>query len=338
VRKAIQLLVLVAVSAVLLWFAFRGTNWGAVGGALASARPGWIVLVMAAGVLSVFVRAVRWRILLRPVGDAPIYAALSATAIGFGATAVFPFRLGEVLRPILLSRNSRIPMSAAFSSVLLERLLDVLLIVTWFFLLLQVYPLPENLRQVARGAGLLFGLAFALLILVSQQRARAEALLEWFLARLSPRVGDVIRPLAVSLLDGLGALRDLRTVGLVLLYSVAIWGIITTTFLFSFFSLGIVLPYLPAALATVVLVAFTVAFPQLPGFVGGWQYGCRLALESTFGVDIDVVVAYSLLTWATQMAVSLGTAGFFLARGNLSIRQMRSMAESAQETSRMEAK
>jgi uncharacterized protein (TIRG00374 family) len=338
VRKTIQLLVGVAVSAALLYFAFRGTDWDAVAAAIAGARPAWIVVVIAASVQSVFVRALRWRILLRPVGDAPVYPAFSATAIGFGASAVFPFRVGEIVRPVLLARSTRIPLTAALSSVLLERLLDILLILTCFLLLSTVYPLPAEARQVARAAGAGFGIAFAMLIVISRQRARAEALLEWFLAWLRTRLAGALRPLSISFLDGLGALRDPGAVVWVLLYSVAIWGIITATFLFSFFALGVAIPYLPGALATVVLVAFTVAFPQLPGFVGGWQWGCSLALEGIFHVDHNVAVAYSLVTWIVQMAVNLGTAGFFLLRGNLSVGQMLRMAERAQETPGMEAK
>jgi uncharacterized protein (TIRG00374 family) len=326
-RKAIQLLVGVAVSAALLWFATRGSDWGAVGAVLANARWGWILAVIAVSVISVWVRALRWQILLRPVGEVAVYPAFSATAIGFGASAVLPFRVGEIIRPLLLARHTRIPMTAALSSVLLERLLDILLIVTCFLLLSLVYPIPEELRWVAWVAGPTVGLGFALLVVMSRQRARAVAIVDRLFALLPARIAGALRPLVVSFLDGLGALRDLRTVGIVLAYSVYIGGLITVTFLLSFFAVGVVVAYFPAALATVVSVAFTVSVPQLPGFVGGWQTGCKVALEDIFAVDHNVVVAFSLLTWITQMTVNIGTAGFFLAREDLSIRQMLRLAE-----------
>jgi len=338
VRKAPQFLVAVAVSALLLWFATRGTDWTAVGAALANARPGWIVAVVVASVASVYVRALRWRILLRPVGDVPVQPAFSATAIGFGASAVLPFRVGEIVRPLLLARHTRVPVAAALSSVFLERLLDVLLIVACFLLLSLVYPIPDELRVVAWVAAPAVGLGFAVLVVVARWRARAEAWFERLVARLPPRIAGPLGPLLASFIDGLGALRDLRTVGTVIAYSVYIWGLITTTFLFAFLAVGIVVPFVPAALATVVSVAFTVSVPQLPGFVGGWQTGCKVALEGIFRVDHNLAVAYSLLTWLTQMAVNIGTAGFFLGREELSIRQMLRLAERAQETPGMEAK
>ena len=337
-RKAIQFLVGVAVSAALLWFATRGTDWATVAAVLASTRPGWVLAAVVASVLSVYFRALRWQILLRPVGDVALYPAFSSTAIGFGASAVLPFRVGEIIRPALLSRHTRIPITAAFSSVVLERLLDILLITFCFLLLSLVYPIQESLRHLARivGAGTVFG--FAALVVVERQRARAEALLDRVLVLLPGGVAGALRSLLTHFLDGLGGLRDLRTVALVLLYSVYVWGVITTTFLFSFLAIGIVIPLVPGALATVVSVAFAVFVPQLPGFVGGWQTGCKLALEDIFHIDHNLMVAYSLLTWVLQMAVNIGTAAFFLAREDLSVGQMLRLAQRQQETSGMEAK
>jgi len=67
-----------------------------------------------------------------------------------------------------------------------------------------------------------------------------------------------------------------------------------------------------------VIVAVAVFVPQAPGFIGTWQYGCVLALEM-FKVPHDAAVGYSILTWIVQMAVNVGTAGFFLAREDLSL-------------------
>jgi len=71
---------------------------------LAQARPAWLVAVLVATLASLYIRAQRWRILLRPLGDVPLYPALSATAIGFGASSILPFRIGEIVRPALLGR------------------------------------------------------------------------------------------------------------------------------------------------------------------------------------------------------------------------------------------
>lgn len=337
VRNAIRLLVGVAVSAACLYFATRGIDWGQVGTVLASARPGWMLAAAAAGVMAVYVRALRWRVLLRPLGEVPLYPAFSATAIGFGASAVLPFRVGELVRPALLSRHTGIRMSAALSSVVLERLFDLLFVIGCFLLLALVHEIPRGLRDGALVLGAGAGAGFVLLLVVQRNRTRADALLERVLGVLPGRVTGFLRPLAASFLDGLGGLSDLRTVALVLAYSAYVWGIIAVTFMVSFPALDVRVPWVPAALATVVSVAAAVFLPQAPGFLGTWQAGCVLAL-GLFGVEKELAFGYAVLTWVIQMTVNVATAGFFVAREDFSVGQMMHLADRDGDAPGMEAK
>ncbi len=320
----------IAVSLGCLYFATRGTDWTRVGSVLARGRLTWLAAVVLASLTTVYIRAQRWRVLLRPLGDVPLYPALSATAIGFGASAVLPFRAGEFVRPALLGRRLGVGMSAALSSVVLERLFDMLLVIGCFVAVSAVYPeVPPDMR---RGAFVLAGVAaagFFLLLLVQRDRPRSERLLGSILAVLPAGVARPLRPLVDSFMNGLGGLADTSTMLLVLGYSVCLWGVITLTFMFSFLALDTDVPLLAASLTTVVVVAAAVFLPQAPGFVGTWQAGCVLAL-GIFGVSRDIAVGYSLLTWVIQMGINVGLAGLFLAREDLSMGQVLQVA--ARET------
>jgi hypothetical protein len=297
---------------------------------LVGAQPFWVVAVMVASVATVYIRAQRWRVLLRPVGEVPLYPALSATAIGFGASSVLPFRVGEILRPALLGRRAGVGMSAALSSVVLERLFDILLVIGCFLAVSLIYPqVPTDMRRGAIALAVLTAVGFAVLIAMQRHRARTERLVARFLDRLPDRIAAHLRPLVASFLSGLGGLADLPTVLLVLWYSAYLWGVITLTFLFSFLALGTHVPLVAASLTTVVVVAAAVFLPQAPVFVGTWQAGCVLAL-GLFGVSQEVAIGYSLLTWVVQMVINIGTAGVFLAREDLSWRQLLRVA--ARET------
>ena len=177
-----------AVSFGCLYFATRGTDWAQVMAVLVGARPPWVGAVVLATLASVYLRAQRWRVLLRPVGDVPLYPALSATAIGFGASAVLPLRLGELVRPALLGRRAGVGLSAALSSVVLERLFDVLLVITCFLLVSVAYRVPDGLR---RGAWVLAALAvvgFLILLIVQRRRQAAEVLVDRLMVYLPAAV------------------------------------------------------------------------------------------------------------------------------------------------------
>ena len=319
-RNALRLIIGTAVSLGCLYLATKGTDWQRVGAVLASARPGWIALLIAVSISTLYIRAQRWRVLLRPLGDVPLHPALSATAIGFGANSVLPFRVGELIRPALLARRVGVGMSAALSTIVLERLFDMLLVIGCFLTVSLVYPdVPPEMRQGAFALAALAALAFVVLIVMQRHREAAEALMGRLLARVPG--GDRLHALARSFMQGLSGLRDLPTVLVVLGYSMYLWGVITLTFMFSFLALDVQVPLLAASLTTVVVVAAAVFLPQAPGFVGTWQFGCVQALK-LFGVSHEVALGYSLLTWVIQMAVNISLAGLFLAREDLSVGQL----------------
>jgi uncharacterized protein (TIRG00374 family) len=234
---------------------------------------------------------------------------------------VLPFRIGELVRPALLGRQVGVGMSAALSSVVLERLFDMLLVVACFVVVALVYPLPAALRDSAIVLAVLALVGFVVLYAMQRRRVATETFVGGLLARLPSSLAARIRPLVGSFLGGLGGLADRSTVALVLAYSVYLWVLIQLTFLFGFLALDMHVPLVAASLATVVIVAAFVFLPQAPGFIGTWQAGCVVALR-LFGVPRDEALGYSLLTWIISMVMNIGAAGVFLAWEDLSPGQL----------------
>jgi len=324
----------IAVSLLCLYFATRGTDWQGVGGVLAGASPGWTLALVGVSVMTIYIRAQRWRVLLRPLGRVALYPALSATAIGFGATSVLPFRLGEVLRPVLLGRREGVGISAALSSVVLERIFDMLLVIGCFLVVAVMYPIDPAMRLGAWIVAALAAVGLVVLFAMQRNRAFADWLVGAVLGWLPDRVARGLAPVCTAFLNGLAALADGATVLVVLAYSVYLWAVIGLTFMFGFLALDIHVPLVAASLTAVVVVAAAVFLPQAPGFVGTWQAGCVLALQF-FHVQKDVAVGYSLFTWILQMVVNIGAAGVFLAREDMSVVQLVRLAE--REAPRAEA-
>ena len=152
-KNALKLLVAFAVSGICLYYATRGTDWAAVGTVLKGAHVGWSLAVIALSICCHVVRAERWRVLLRPVGDVPRWPALAATWVGVGANALLPLRIGEVGRPGVLSRKTHIPLSPTISSIVIERLCDILLMLGCLLVVASIYPVPEFIRAGATVLG-----------------------------------------------------------------------------------------------------------------------------------------------------------------------------------------
>jgi uncharacterized protein (TIRG00374 family) len=320
-RTTLRVAAGMTVSGACLYFAMRGTEWARVREVLARAHPVWVLAGGLAVGASIVIRARRWVELLRPVADVGMAAALSSTAIGVAATAVLPLRLGELVRPALLARRTGIGLTPALSSVVLERLFDLGFVVLCFLLLSAVYPLPAALRAGARGLAIAAAGGFVVLIVAQRRRETSERWLHAILGRLPARLAGRLQSAVSGLLDGLKGLADPRTVLVVCALSACLWGVVAAAFLCSILALDIAVPLVPAALASVVVVAAFVFLPQAPGFVGTWQAGCVVAL-GLFGVPSDMAVGYSLLTWVLSMTVNIGAGGLFLAREDLSLRDL----------------
>ena len=76
-------------------------------------------------VLTYLIRAWRWGFLLAPLARVPLLRLFSITNVGFAAGLVIP-RAGEVVRPYLVARHHGLKTSAAFASIILERLFDLI--------------------------------------------------------------------------------------------------------------------------------------------------------------------------------------------------------------------
>jgi glycosyltransferase 2 family protein len=316
-----RLLVGTAVSVGCLYIATRGTDWAQVMSTLQAADPFWVVALASISFLSHVVRAQRWRVLLRPVGQVPLGPALSATLIGFGATSVLPLRLGEIVRPALLGRRMGCGLGPPLASVVVERLFDMLFVITMLMVLSFVTEVPNQMRVGATVAGAVAVGGLTALVLMQWYRATADRLIDAALGLLPQAVAGRLRPIIEGLLRGVGALADGRTVLLVLAYSMLLWAIITATWGAALLALRIDAPLLAGSLTAVVVVAAAVFLPQGPGFVGTWQLACVLALER-FGVPKDAAIGYSLLTWVVQMIVNVGSGGICLAREDVSLREL----------------
>ena len=70
-------------------------------------------------------RAERWQYCSDRLGPTRFSIVFRTTVIGFAASAVLPARAGEVIRPYLLARREGLSATAAFATIVVERILDL---------------------------------------------------------------------------------------------------------------------------------------------------------------------------------------------------------------------
>ena len=298
-RHTLAILLGLALSAVLLWWAMRGLRLADVWTHIRSAPPGPLLLAVFLATLTFPLRALRWRILLRLHDGTPLPLgpAWHALAIGYMANNLLPLRAGELLRAFAASRLAPVRMSTAFASVAVERVFDALTVVAMLVVALLTADLPENIRfgelsvpALARRIGILAAVALLAAALVLARPDPAARLLERLVPW--PALSRRLVGLLYGVRDGLAALRSPARLLLLGAWCVAVWCVNAVSFQALFPGFGIDLGFAGAILVQSMIV-FLIAAPSTPGFVGTFEAGIVTAL-ALYGVPGDRALAYAL--------------------------------------------
>lgn len=282
----------------LLAWALHDVSLADLGRHLRSARPGWLLAAVAAATACFPIRAARWRHLLhddagRPLRWAPAW---HAVAIGFAANNVLPFRAGELVRAWAASRLGGVRLTASLSSVVVERVLDGLALVGLLALALLLPGLPPDVSmwgmrvsRIATLAGAVFGAAFVLALLLVLFPVPAERLV----ARLAPpRLAARVIGLLEGLRHGLSALASPGRLAGAVAWSVVLWLVNAASFALAFRAFDLPVPATGALLLQGVL-AFGIAIPTAPGYVGVFELVIRAVLQ-LYAVAPDRGVSYAI--------------------------------------------
>lgn len=292
-----------ALAAFFIWLFLRQANFSEVGAALRNAGLGLIAVTVVTNILTSVQRAWRWKYLLAPIAKVPFRPLLDCTLMGWTVTVLLPGRLGEIARPVLLSRRSEVRATPAIGTVVLERIFDALTVLVLLAFYLAFLPAPpivsEEGRAVLdamRGSGMLAlaGLLGIFAVTVLAMRSRAfMATVDRLLDRWLP---ERVALLAKSFIHGMSGLRSFRLLTVISLSSLLLWLTILLTYILLFRAMGIDLPWY-ASIPLLAMLVVGVMIPT-PAGVGSFHKAAQLALVGMWGVDNDVAVAYAIISHA----------------------------------------
>jgi uncharacterized protein (TIRG00374 family) len=328
VSRSIQILISVLISAVAVWFSVKDVNFGTFWSDLTRARMIWLGPMIVIAALALWFRALRWRVLLEGVGPLGDTSVFYATCIGFMGNMVLPLRAGEAIKPLVIARDGRISMPAALATVAIERLLDMIMLGLFAGVTVLLVPTGDFLRTAAKTLVVLVSVAIAVLFAIIRNSAWVERQALRLADRLPEFLGHFVREGARGFLQGLHALRDLRTLLTVFVYSALVWLCAVFGFVTAALALEIQAPLLPLGFASTVVVAAAVSVPSAPGFIGVFWAGAVLAL-GIFGISDSMGFTFGVLNWLVQMVVIIALGMWSLSRLNLSLGDVKAAPGSA---------
>lgn len=320
----------------LVWF-LRHADLADVWAEMRRGRVELLVAAVVATLATYVFRTMRWLYLLKPLGHVRFVPAFRVTVIGFAASAILPARAGEVLRPYLLARREGFSATAAFATIILERLLDTFTVLMLFGAFVLVFD-PQStgtdpatyeavkLGGLVVGATALVGLV--LFFFLSGHPAALEAFARRADRVLPARIAHLVAKIVGMFAEGLAVVRQPIRLLVAMLLSVPLWLSIAAGIWWATLAFHIVIPFVGSFLVTTLLVV-GVAVPT-PGAVGGFHEAYRIGATAFYGAPNDRAIGAAIVLHAISVLPTVVLGMIFMLQDGLDFGRMRSLTGGSQ--------
>ena len=269
----------------------------------------WLIIpVFGILILSHLVRAVRWKLLINSLGYYPrTENTFFAVMIGYLTNQAVP-RLGEILKCTLLARYEKVPADKLIGTIILERIIDAITLLTIFAITLAIQPSlyadlinaffhsPHDPHRKKIPGYVIAAIIVALLVII---------ILLWMLIK-NKTVADVIalfKRIGKSVWQGISAVQHLRRRGLFLFYTISLWSLYLLGGYIGFYALHETQQY-GIKQAFAILSAGSIGMIATPGGIGAYALLLKKTME-LYGLEEGVALAFGWILWLVQTFVIL---------------------------------
>jgi uncharacterized protein (TIRG00374 family) len=304
------------VGILLIWWSLHQIppqEWDKFTKALAKSKFWLILPIFFILGLSHFIRALRWRLIMEPLGYKPsIMNTFLAVLIGYLANLAIP-RLGEVLKCTLLAKYEKVPAEKIVGTIVAERAFDVISlgIVFLLALTLQFNVIKAGWQQLQSGGstattsnnnlfiilGMIAFLVIVAVILFFTLRHKFESI-------ISP-----IKKIIKGVWEGVISATKLKKHNLFFFYSFSIWFLyLLATYIGLYGTEGTASSF---STAISCLAYASIGMIITPGGIGAYAFFMAKVLELN-GIEYTLGLANGTLQWFSQVIIVIVLGGLAL--------------------------
>jgi uncharacterized protein (TIRG00374 family) len=333
-RKYFEFAALCLLAAALFWWFGRKLNWAEVREAVGRSNPYYLIAGTTIVCISYLIRAFRWGALLKPLGPSRISDLFAATTVGFG-TVFLIGRAGEVVRPVVLPmRDPRVRPSAAFVTIMVERIYDLMAVILLFAVNLVWFRPPASLQKEfpkVRGLGiaLLVGLAMGIALLAWFRRNHQAVVGvctrlfdRWHF--IPPRLAKLIVGTLEQLARALRVLVNFNELAETAGWSALLWVGVAFANLLIIRAFGINF----GLSQTIFVMGWSLAgsLVPTPGGAAGAFHTATAAGLIFLGITAETAAAISIVMHIIDFGPALFFGFFYFIRGDLNFSKLRALA------------
>ena len=280
----------VIVTVLLCYIAVRDVRLTETWNALSRSQLIWLAPAFIVFALSIFVRALRWRMLFEPAHRPGTKAATRALLVGYLFNNLLPARAGEAARIVQLHKEARVPRAEALATVVVERIFDVVSLLLLLFAALPWLPSVTWFRQAAILAGVV---AVIVVVMVVGLAIFGDRPIRTLVRPLRFLPAERVEFAVQNITRGLVAMRRPVVALGAFAATIVSWLVMGVSFwlLMRGFGFGI---DASAALLVLVTVNLTMIVPSGPAALGVFEAGTVVALHA-YQVPQSEALSYALV-------------------------------------------
>ena len=293
-RKRLAFITGTIISAVFLVLAFRGLQPEQFWSSLSDVSIPWLLIAVLVYFAAVIVIALRWQFLLRAIKLVPLRALTQLVFIGYMGNNVYPLRAGDALRIALLRRNHQVPLVRSTTIVVIERIFDGCVMLTFVLLsLLLIDVNSSTVETIVAVTAPVFLVAMLFAFFLAAKPDLLRRVVRIALYALPQRVGAIVAELAEEVIAGQEGLRSPVFLLGAIISSFVTWSIEAGTYWLVMVAFGLELNY-AVALLLVGAVNLAGLIPASPGQVGVNEF-VIITILTALGIAVSDATAYAVI-------------------------------------------
>lgn len=291
--------------------------------------------------LTYVARAIRWRMLLRPIKEVRMWDLFSPLMVGFMA-GVLPARAGELIRAYLLGKKFELSFASSLATIVVERLFDLmflLLLFTWILVFhgeifeADIAWSGISIKDLAFQFGI-FSLVVVLVLigficLLTFHNEKAMALVHWGVRPFPEKWQFKLIQMTETFSQGLGVFRNIRALALIGVATVGVWALVMLQYYPLYWAYSLQDKSATSLVLLTVMVCILITVLPTPAFLGSFNAGVLIALYHIMGESEVAAVSFGFVAWGLNFAVIIIGGVYFILHDHISVKKLVEIEEDA---------
>lgn len=313
-KSILKWLLTIGLIAVSFYFALKDIELKDVWNSLRTANYFWVIISFPVIILSHYIRALRWRTILKPIMQAGSTMNLfSAVMVGYFFNSIYP-RLGEFIRPYVYAKRENVSKSSVFATILVERVIDV--ITLGFLFVIAFIIASEKIANMLPGLDaqkiIIFSLLILAVMIISFYPPVIKFILNFCVKPFSMNFYDRANDIITKFRLGFAVIKKpssyLRLIG----ESFLIWMCYALPMYLMFFCFPFsetIEVSISDALFLVIVSGIGVTIAPTPSGIGVMHSLIMYAMMGLYNIPQEMALAYATLNHASSLFIQLTVGG-----------------------------